>query len=304
MINNNIKVYISCDSDNKNLLEKAQLISIDLNKNYGVNTNLDIKKELDLNTKINYFKSKLRSLDKIYNDYRYPLSQSDFNDISFLINEWDKLLKSILYIEDIAYILEELINLIDNNDDTNNNDATKIFIRLAFICTISYAIKTNNYQLINEMISYEYLLQYNNTTEELSYIYFNILEIECIEHHNLGLHINGSNYQDTYFSIEKDIIKSTEYSIINILEAEILLELISSLSKDEKKTWKVLVNNTHSEIKNNQIKFRFLRSFRKKENICKILKSIPGQHNTDDINNLKDINLFKVIESSKIGSVN
>ncbi|MGX0434883.1 hypothetical protein [Staphylococcus hominis] len=304
MTNNNIKVYISCDSDNKNLLEKAQLISIDLNKNYGVNTNLDIKKELDLNTKINYFKSKLRSLDKVYNDYRYPLSQSDFNDISFLINEWDKLLKSILYIEDIAYILEELINLIDNNDDTNNNDATKLFIRLAFICTISYAIKTNNYQLINEMISYEYLLQYNNTTEELSYIYFNILEIECIKHHNLGLQINGSNYQDTYFSIEKDIIKSTEYSIINILEAEILLELISSLSKDEKRTWKVLVNNTHSEIKNNQIKFRFLRNFRKKENICKILKSIPGQHNTDEINNLKDINLFKVIESSKIGIVN
>ncbi|MCE0456060.1 hypothetical protein G7A37_13015 [Staphylococcus haemolyticus] len=72
-----------------------------------------------------------------------------------------------------------------------------MFIRISFNCTVAYAIDTDNFSLIDELIKYDYTFEGREISyQDISTLgnpYF--IGAECIS--------NGIPYQSRYFKIEE-----------------------------------------------------------------------------------------------------
>lgn len=251
---------------------------------------------------IEEIKVELAETDEEYKKYQDVIIRPDFSRIKILLNYWDNIIKKVNKPSDIAKILEELLNTLDSSV-RSNNDATRIFIRISFIYTITYAIDTEDYSLIDDLIKYDYTIDRMECNyNEISILgnpYF--IEVEKYQ--------RGIDYKARYFEIEEKIIRDTEFSIINIIEADIFIEFVtlcinqrgSFIGRFNK--WTILDTNLYSQVTKYNAQFKFLKSFKREKTVNKLLTMlnmndlIEFKKLIEDINNAK---LFQIIEKDKI----
>ncbi|MCE0456041.1 hypothetical protein G7A37_12835 [Staphylococcus haemolyticus] len=176
-----------------------------------------------------------------------------------------------------------------------------MFIRISFNCTVAYAIDTDNFSLIDELIKYDYTFEGREISyQDISTLgnpYF--IGAECIS--------NGIPYQSRYFKIEEKIIRNTDFNIVDVLEADIFIEFISLLNNQNtdslQKKWTILDNVIYSQVIKHKLDFKFLKSFKRESTVNRILKILNLNDLTEFeqlINNCDDAKLFSVIEKEKI----
>ncbi|MEB7040063.1 toll/interleukin-1 receptor domain-containing protein [Staphylococcus gallinarum] len=249
-------------------------------------------------------KVELSAIDKEYKKYQDVSVRPDFSGIVVLLNYWDSILKKVNKPSDIAKILEELLNTLDDRI-MGNDDATRIFIRLSFIYTIKYAIENENFSLIDDLIKYDYVIdRIECNFEEICFKgnpYF--IQVEQYQ--------RGIDYKTSYFQIEEQIFRDTEFSIVDALEADVFIEFVS-LCIDQKNLgsrninkWKILDSNIYTQVLKYKTSFKFLKSFKRE----KIVKKLFTILNIDDLTEFKQLiedidnaKLFLVIEKEKIAS--
>ena len=258
--------------------------------------NIDNKLLKDI---IEDIKAELKEIDSNYKNYQDINVKRDFSKIQFLLKHWIDIVKKINKPKDIAKIYDKLLNTLKL--DRNENDATRMFIRISFNCTVAYAIDTDNFSLIDELIKYDYTFEGREISyQDISTLgnpYF--IEAECIP--------NGIPYKSRYFEIEEKIIRNTDFNIVDVLEADIFIEFISLLNNQNtdslQKKWTILDNVIYSQVIKHKLDFKFLKSFKRESTVNRILKILNLNDLTEFeqlINNCDDAKLFSVIEKEKI----
>ncbi|CRF96034.1 Uncharacterised protein [Streptococcus pneumoniae] len=258
--------------------------------------NIDNKLLKDI---IEDIKAELKEIDSDYKNYQDTNVERDFSKINLLLKHWIDIVKKINKPKDIAKIYEKLLNTLKL--DRNENDATRMFIRISFNCTVAYAIDTDNFSLIDELIKYDYTFE----GREISYQDISTLgNPYFIETDRIS---NGIPYQSRYFEIEEKIIRNTDFNIVDVLEADIFIEFISLLNNQNtdslRKNWTILDSVIYSQVIKHKIDFKFLKSFKRESTVNKILKILNLNDLTEFeqlINNCDDAKLFLVIEKEKI----
>lgn len=258
--------------------------------------NIDNKLLKDI---IEDIKAELKEIDSNYKNYQDINVKRDFSKIQFLLKHWIDIVKKINKPKDIAKIYDKLLNTLKL--DRNENDATRMFIRISFNCTVAYAIDTDNFSLIDELIKYDYTFEGREISyQDISTLgnpYF--IEAECIP--------NGIPYKSRYFEIEEKIIRNTDFNIVDVLEADIFIEFISLLNNQNtdslQKKWTILDNVIYSQVIKHKLDFKFLKSFKRESTVNRILKILNLNDLTEFeqlIKNCDDAKLFSVIEKEKI----
>lgn len=251
---------------------------------------------------IKEIKLELAETDEEYKKYQDVSIRPDFSKIKVLLNYWDSIIKKVNKPNDIARIFEELLNTLDLSVESNN-DATRIFIRLSFIYTVTYAIETENFSLIDDLIKYDYTIDRTECSyNKICYLgnpYF--IQVEQYQ--------RGIDYKARYFEIEEQIIRDTEYSISNIIEADIFIEFITlcinqrESSSGRLNEWTILDSTIYSKVEKYKANFKFLKSFKREKTVNKLLTMLNMNNLTEFKNLIEDINntkLFQVIEKDKI----
>ncbi|WP_398574407.1 toll/interleukin-1 receptor domain-containing protein [Staphylococcus equorum] len=246
-------------------------------------------------------KSELSELDSEFVNYRDINVRRDYSRLKNLLTVWSEINQKVNKSNDIAYILQELIKTLKL--DTNETDATSIFIRVAFVYSIAYGITSENFKMIDDLIKYDY------SYDDRVYSYNDIELFTIVKFLEADSIVNRKSYRGIYFEIEEQIIRDTELSIIDIIEADVFLEFVHLFYKEKNgemplTDWMILDKNYSVIIKYNA-ELKFLNSF-KREGTVKNLFTIL---NVDDLNEFKEIiknisnaKLFQVIEKGKIAS--
>jgi len=244
-------------------------------------------------------KTELKEIDSDYQKYKDVNIERDFSRIRILLRHWIDIIKKISKPNDIAKIYEQLLNTLTLG--RYENDATRLFIRISFNCTIAYAIDIDDFSLIDDLIKYDYTFE----GREISYQEISILgNPYFIETEHIA---RGIFYKSRYFEIEEKIIRDTYFNIVDVLEADIFIEFISLLNKQNKtvfqREWTILDNVTYSQVIKYKSDFKFLKSFKRESTVKKILTLL----NLNDlkefeqlIKNCDNAKLFLVIEKEKI----
>ncbi|MEP9853605.1 toll/interleukin-1 receptor domain-containing protein [Staphylococcus shinii] len=262
-------------------------------------TNIDNSLLKDI---IEEIKVELAEIDEEYKKYQDVSIRQDFSRIKVLLNYWDSIIKKVTKPNDIAKIFEELLNTLDLSV-RSNNDATRIFIRLSFIYTVTYAIETENFSLLDDLIKYDYTIDRRECSyNEICYLgnpYF--IQVEQYQ--------RGIDYKGRYFEIEEQIIRDTEFSISNIMEADIFIEFITLCINQREgslgtlKEWTILDTTIYSKVEKYKADFKFLKSFKREKTVIKLLTMLNMNDLTDFKNLIENINnpkLFQIIEQDKI----
>lgn len=244
-------------------------------------------------------KAELKEIDSDYKNYQDINIERDFSKIKLLLKHWIDIIKKINKPKDIAKIYEQLLNTLIL--DRYENDATRLFIRISFNCTIAYAIDIDNFSLIDELIKYDYTFE----GREISYQEISILgnpyfiETECMA--------KGLPYKSRYFEIEEKIIRDTDFNIVDVLEADIFIEFISLLNNQNtgsfQREWTILDSVIYSQVIKHKLDFKFLKSFKRESTVNRVLKILNLNDLTEFeqlIKNCNNAKLFLVIEKEKI----
>lgn len=244
-------------------------------------------------------KAELKEIDSDYKNYQDINIERDFSKIKLLLKHWIDIIKKINKPKDIAKIYEQLLNTLIL--DRYENDATRLFIRISFNCTIAYAIDIDNFSLIDELIKYDYTFE----GREISYQEISILgnpyfiETECMD--------KGLPYKSRYFEIEEKIIRDTDFNIVDVLEADIFIEFISLLNNQNtgsfQREWTILDSVIYSQVIKHKLDFKFLKSFKRESTVNRVLKILNLNDLTEFeqlIKNCNNAKLFLVIEKEKI----
>ncbi|MCD8764988.1 hypothetical protein [Staphylococcus hominis] len=302
---NDIHISISYPSDNEEYEETVQLIARDLKKNYS-NIDIDLNNNefngrINVEREFNNLYTQLKELNIQYKEFGLFKKETTYNGLRLAIENWSKLIKKSITLRDILAILEKLINTLELSRD-GNTDATKIFVRFAIVYITAYAIKIEDYSILEEILKHEYMIE-DLDNRELAYNELNnYLNPTFIYNH---VDYKGREYHAMYQEIEKEVFQTLNLTFANILEADVFLEFISNLKKDKFRDWIALDRIIYSEIDKNKKDFIFLRGFKNLSNIKKIFQLInidtlnEFNKRMSDINNIK---LFKVIDKEAIGS--
>lgn len=262
-------------------------------------TNIDNSLLKDI---IEEIKLELAKIDEEYKKYQDVSIRQDFSGIKVLLNYWDSIIKKVIKPSDIAKIFEELLNTLDLSV-RSNNDATRIFIRISFIYTITYAIETENFSLIDDLIKYDYTIDRRECSyNEICYLgnpYF--IQVEQYQ--------RGIDYKGRYFEIEEQIIRDTGFSISNIMEADIFIEFVTLCINQRESSlgtlneWTILDTTIYSKVEKYKADFKFLKSFKREKTVNKLLTMLNMNDLTEFKNLIEVINntkLFQIIEKDKI----
>ena len=302
---NDIHISISYPSDNEEYEETVQLIARDFKKNYS-NIDIDLNNNefngrINVEREFNNLYTQLKELNIQYKEFGLFKKETTYNGLRLAIENWSKLIKKSITLRDILAILEKLINTLELSRD-GNTDATKIFVRFAIVYITAYAIKIEDYSILEEILKHEYMIE-DLDNRELAYNELNnYLNPTFIYNH---VDYKGREYHAMYQEIEKEVFQTLNLTFANILEADVFLEFISNLKKDKFRDWIALDRIIYSEIDKNKKDFIFLRGFKNLSNIKKIFQLInidtlnEFNKRMSDINNIK---LFKVIDKEAIGS--
>lgn len=302
---NDIHISISYPSDNEEYEETVQLIARDLKKNYS-NIDIDLNNNefngrINIEREFNNLYTQLKELNIQYKEFGLFKEEPTYNGLRLAIENWSKLIKKSITFRDILAILEKLINTLELSRD-GNTDATKIFVRFAIVYITAYAIKIEDYSILEEILKHEYMIK-DLDNRELAYNELNNYLIPTLIYNHIDY--RGREYHAMYQEIEKEVFQTLNLTFANILEADVFLEFISNLKKDKFRDWIALDRIIYSEIDKNKKDFIFLRGFKNLSNIKKILQLI----NIDTLNefnermsDINNINLFKVIDKEAIGS--
>lgn len=246
-------------------------------------------------------KSELSDLDLEFVNYRDSNVKRDYNRLKNLLTVWSEINQKVTKSNDIAYILQELIKTLKL--DTNETDATSIFIRVAFVYSIAYGITYENFKMIEDLIKYDY------SYDDRVYSYNDIELFTIVKFLEADSIVNRKSYRGSYFEVEEQIIRATELSIINIIEADIFLEFVHLFNK-EKNGEKLLIDwntldNNNLMMKKYKAELKFLNSFKRESTV----KNLFTLLNVDDLNefkerikNISDAKLFQVIKKDNIAS--
>lgn len=248
-------------------------------------------------------KSELSELDSEFVNYRDISVSRDFSRLKNLLTVWSEINQKVNKPNDIAYILQELIETLII--DTNKSEATSIFIRTAFVYSIAYGINIENYKLIDDLIKYDY--SYENRI--ISYNEINLLSnVQFLEY---DYYSRSRDYKGNYFDIEEKIIRDTEIDIINLIEADIFIEFISLFNKqkeDEKSIgtdWCILDKRHNMMVRKYKTNFKFLNSLKREttvKNLFTILNVNDVKEFKEILKNIKKSTLFQIIDKSNLAS--
>mgnify|MGYP007026765695 CR=1 FL=1 len=305
MKTNNIHISISYPSDNEEYEETVQLIARDLKKNYS-NLDIDLNNNefngrLNVEKEFNNLYTQLKELNIQYKEVGLFKKEPNYNGLCSTIENWEKLIKKSITLKDTLAILEKLINTIELSRE-GNTDATKIFIRFAIVYITAYAIKIEDYSILEEILKHEYIIK-DLDNRELTYNELNNYLIPTFIYNYFEY--KGREYHAMYQEIEKEVFQTLNLTFASILEADVFLEFISNLKNDKFRDWIALDRLIYSEIDKNKKDFIFLRGFKSLSNIKKIFQLInidtvdEFNERMSDINN---ISLFKVIDKEAIGT--
>lgn len=246
-------------------------------------------------------KSELSDLDLEFINYRDSNVKRDYSRLKKLLTFWSEINQKVTKSNDIAYILQELIKTLKL--DTNETDATSIFIRVAFVYSIAYGITYENFKMIDDLIKYDY------SYDDRVYSYNDIELFTIVKFLEADSIVNRKSYRGSYFEVEEQIIRDTELSIINIIEADIFLEFVHLFNKEKngeklRIDWNTLDNN-NSMMRKYKAELKFLNSFKRESTV----KSLFTLLNVDDLNefkerikNISDAKLFQIIKKDNIAS--
>ncbi|MEB7794719.1 toll/interleukin-1 receptor domain-containing protein [Staphylococcus equorum] len=255
-----------------------------------------------LNELIIDIKSELSELDSEFANYLDINVKRDFSRLKNLLTVWDEINQKVNKSNDIGYILQELIKTIKL--DTNETDATSIFIRVAFVYSIAFGITSENFKLIDDLIKYDY--SYDGRV--FSYSEINLFTI--VGFLEAESYATRKSYRGGYFEIEEQIIRDTELSIIDIIEADVFLEFVNLFYKakdDEAKSnmdWAIL-DKDYPVIRKYIAEFKFLNSFKRVTTVNNLFTILNVNDLTEFKKIIESINkakVFQIIEKDKIAS--
>ncbi|WP_239763170.1 toll/interleukin-1 receptor domain-containing protein [Mammaliicoccus sp. I-M35] len=249
---------------------------------------------------IEELKKELAELDKDYKKYQDIHIRRDFSSITRLLKYWDEVVRKVDKAKEIAKVSEELLNTLDLYD-RNNNDATRIFIRLSFVYTIAYAI---NIEFIEDLIKYDYTVDDRETDYTIINDFCNpsFIQNEIYERGIL-------DYNTLYFEVEEIILRDNDFKIVGILEADIFLNFITLFNKEKSKSqfnnWKIVDPTIYSKVEKYKNRFKYLKSFKREKTINELLSLLNMDNLEEFIENLETIKnskFFLVIKKEEIAS--
>lgn len=252
---------------------------------------------------IEELKKELAELDKDYKKYQDIHIRRDFSRITRLLKYWDEVVRKVGKAKEIAKVSEELLNTLDLYD-RNNNDATRIFIRLSFVYTIAYAINIENIEFIEDLIKYDYTVDDRETDYTIINDFCNpsFIQNEIYERGIL-------DYNTLYFEVEERILRDNDFKIVGILEADIFLNFITLFNKEKSKSkfnnWKIVDPTIYSKVEKYKNRFKYLKSFKREKTINELLSLLNMDNLEEFIENLETIKsskLFLVIKKEEIAS--
>jgi hypothetical protein len=153
------------------------------------------------------------------------------------------------------------------------------------------------------LIKYDYTIDHRECSyNEICYLgnpYF--IQVEQYQ--------RGIDYKGRYFEIEEQIIRDTEFSISNIIEADIFIEFITLCINQRERSlgtfneWTILDTAIYSKVVKYRADFKFLKSFKREKTVIKLLTMLNMNDLKEFKNLIEGINntkLFQIIEKDKI----
>lgn len=248
-------------------------------------------------------KKDLTELDKDYKKYQDIQTRRDFSRITTLLKYWEEVVRKVDKAKDIAKISEELLNTLDLHDK-NNNDATRIFIRLSFVYTIAYAINVENIAFIEDLIKYDYTVEDRETDYTIINAFCNPFFIQK-EVYERGI----LEYRALYFEVEERILRDIDFNIVEILEADVFLKFITLFNDEKAKSrfnnWNIVDSTIYSKVEKYKNSFKYLKSFKREKTINQLLPLLNMDNLKEFIEKLETIEnneLFLVIKKEEIAS--
>lgn len=248
-------------------------------------------------------KKDLTELDKDYKKYQDIQTRRDFSRITTLLKYWEEVVRKVDKAKDIAKISEELLNTLDLHDK-NNNDATRIFIRLSFVYTIAYAINVENIAFIEDLIKYDYTVEDRETDYTIINAFCNPFFIQK-EVYERGI----LEYRALYFEVEERILRDIDFNIVEILEADVFLKFITLFNDKKAKSrfnnWNIVDSTIYSKVEKYKNSFKYLKSFKREKTINQLLPLLNMDNLKEFIEKLETIEnneLFLVIKKEEIAS--